>query len=369
MKSNLIKRLAMKKYWILMCATMLVTVGCIKGQDNPVFPSPDLVIPIEEGVTLKGELPFPFGMAVSNGLLRTRNAYRETVIRECNSITSENAMKFAQLHPGENTYTFTEADYLVNFAEQNGMRVHGHTLIWHKNPPSWVLNFQGNAAAWDLLLKNHIQTVVGRYKGRIKSWDVVNEAIAENGSLRPESIWFQKLGEDFIEKSFRYAHEADPDALLFYNDYGHEFGPTKRTAIINLVNKLKDKGVPIHGIGLQMHTNSRQSDANLAAAINTASATGLKVHISEIEISMNPDNIQDLTYSAGLAVQQKAKYEHVVKTYNAIPKNQQFGITTWNVGDSDSWIRGEYNRPDWPLPFDDNYQRKAAYQGILDGVK
>lgn len=366
-----VKTLAMKKNWILMLAVMIITQGCIKGQENPVFPAPDLVIPIEEGVTLKGELPFPFGAAVSNGLLRNRVAYRETVIKECNSITSENAMKFAQLHPGENTYTFDEADYLVNFAEQNGMRVHGHTLIWHKNPPAWVQNFQGDAAAWDQLLKTHIQTVVGRYKGRIKSWDVVNEAISDNGGVlrTTESIWYQKLGEAFIEKSFIYAHEADPDALLFYNDYGHEFGPTKRTAIINLVNKLKDKGVPIHGIGLQMHTNSNQSNQNLADAINTASATGLKVHIAELDIAMNPGNIQDLVYSAGLAQQQKAKYEFVVKTFNAIPKNQQYGITTWNVGDADTWIRGEYNRPDWPLPFNDNYERKAAYQGILDGVK
>ncbi|MFD1630006.1 endo-1,4-beta-xylanase [Pseudopedobacter beijingensis] len=359
----------MRKFLFVMTMSICTVLSCIKGQEEPVFPSPDLTIPIEEGVTLKGELPFPFGAAVNNNLLKNRAAYRETVIKECNSVTAENAMKFSQLHPSENVYNWTEADYLVNFAQQNGMRVHGHTLIWHKNPPAWVLNYQGDAVAWDQLLKNHIQTVVGHYKGKVASWDVVNEVMAENGTLRTESIWYQKLGPQFIEKAFIYAHEADPDALLFYNDYGHEFGPTKRTAIINLVNDLKSKGVPIHGIGMQMHTRYTQSDANLAAAINTATATGLKVHIAELDIQMNPDNVQDLVFSAGLAAQQKAKYEFIVKTYNAIPKDQQFGITTWNVGDADTWIRGEYNRPDWPLPFDDNYQRKPAYQGILDGVK
>lgn len=358
----------MKKNWLMILMVVIATSGCIKGQDDPVFPAPDLVIPIDEGVTLKSALPFPFGAAVNNNLIKNKALYRDLVIKEFNSVTSENAMKFTQLHPAENTYTWTEADYLVNFAEQNGMRVHGHTLIWYKNPPAWVLNYKGDAAAWDLLLKNHVQTVVKHFKGKVASWDVVNEAVAENGTLR-DCIWLQKLGKDYIAKSFIYAHEADPDALLFYNDYGHEFGATKRTAIINLVNELKSNGVPINGIGMQFHTRYNQSDANLAAAINTAAATGLKVHISEIEISMNPDNIQDITFSAGLAAQQKAKYEFIVKTYNAIPKSQQFGITTWNVGDADSWIRGEYNRPDWPLPFDDNYQRKAAYQGILDGVK
>ena len=358
----------MKKYWLLIWAVVVATSGCLKGQDDPVFPSPDLTIPEDESITLQSALPFPIGAAVNNNLIRTRAPYRDVVIKELNSLTAENAMKFSQLHPAENTYTWTEADFLVEFARQNNKRVHGHTLIWYKNPPSWALNYQGDAAAWDRLLKNHVQTVVNHFKGKVVSWDVVNEAIAENGTLR-DCIWLQKLGPEYISKSFIYAHEADPNALLFYNDYGHEYGPTKRNGILKLVNDLKAQGVPIHGIGLQMHTRYNMSNNNIADAINTAAATGLKVHIAEVEISMNPDNIQDLTYSAGLAAQQKAKYEFLVRTYNAIPKNQQFGITTWNVGDSDSWIRGEYNRPDWPLPFDDNYHRKAAYQGILDGVK
>ncbi|TZF83281.1 endo-1,4-beta-xylanase [Pedobacter sp. BS3] len=358
----------MKKYGLVIALVVLTTMGCLKGQDDPVFPSPDLTIPVDESVTLQKAMPFPFGAAVNVGLLKNNTTYRNLVIKEYNSLTAENAMKFTQLHPSENVYTWADADYLVDFAQQNGKRVHGHTLIWYKNPPSWVLNYQGDAQAWDNLLKNHIQTVVSHFKGKVASWDVVNEAMADNGTLR-DCIWLQKLGADYIAKSFIYAHQADPDALLFYNDFGHEYSTTKRTAIINMVNNLKQQGVPIDGIGLQMHTNYMQSDKNLADAINTAVATGLKVHIAELDISMNPNNIPDLTFSAGLAEQQKAKYEFIVKTYNAIPKNQQFGITTWNVSDADTWIRGEYNRPDWPLPFNDNYERKAAYQGILDGVK
>jgi endo-1,4-beta-xylanase len=360
----------MKKYQVLIIGITLLTFsGCLKGQVDPILPSPDLNIVIDNSITLKNAMPFPMGAAINNGLIKNRAVYRELLVKEYNSLTSENEMKFAQLHPAENTYTFTEADFIVDFAKQNNMRVHGHTLIWYKNVPNWVLNYQGDKTAWENLLRNHVRTVVLRYKGKVKSWDVVNEAISDqNGALR-DCIWLQKLGEDYIAKSFIYAREADPDALLFYNDYGNEFGPTKRTAINNLVLKLKNAGVPIDGIGLQMHTRYTQSDDNLANAINTAAATGLKVHIAELDIAVNPDNIVGLTFSAGLAAQQKAKYQFIVKTYHAIPKNQQFGITTWNLADADTWIRGEFNRPDWPLPFDDQYQKKPAYQGILDGIK
>lgn len=359
----------MRKFLLSMMLGFFMILGCIKGQDDPVFPSPDLTIPTDENISLKTSLPFRFGAAVNNNLLKTKTAYRNVVVKECNSVTAENAMKFGQLHPLKDVYTWAEADYLVEFAQLNGMRVHGHTLIWHKSPPAWVENFQGDAAAWDKLLKDHIQTVVGRYKGKVASWDVINEVMEDDGTLRKNSIWYQKLGKDFIAKSFIYAHEADPNALLFYNDYGHEYSTAKRTAILNLISELKSNGVPIHGIGMQFHTNYKLSQAAIETTINSAAATGLKVHIAELDISMNTDNKPDLVFSAGLAQQQKAKYEAIVKVYNAIPKSQQFGITIWNVGDADSWIRGHYNRPDWPLPFDDNYQRKPAYQGILDGVK
>ena len=314
------------------------------------------------------DMPFPFGAAVNSGILRNNASYRALVAKEYASLTGENAMKFATLHTAENTYNWTDADELVAFAQANGQRVHGHTLNWYKSLPTWVTNFVGNTAAWENLLKTHIQTVVGRYKGKVASWDVVNEAFEDTGVLR-NSIWVQKLGADYIARAFEYAHQADPNALLFYNDYGHEYSVTKRTAIINLVNSLKARGIPVHGIGMQMHTRYNQTDANLIAAINAAAATGLKVHISELDIAMNPDNDQSLVYSTTIGEVQAAKYKSIVKAYFAIPKAQQFGITTWNVTDADSWIPGEYSRPDWPLPFNASYQRKPAYQGILDGVK
>jgi endo-1,4-beta-xylanase len=356
------------RYLNLVIIAVLVCVSsCSKSKQTSIAPvvTPIVVNPVN--TTLK-DMPFKFGASVNARLLENNQAYKALVIKEFSSLTTENALKFATVHPLEGHYDFTDATNIVNLALANGKRVHGHTLNWYKSLPAWVTNFQGTTADWENLLKTHIQTVVGQFKGKIASWDVVNEAFEDDGTYR-NSIWVQKLGTDYIARAFEYAHQADPNALLFYNDYGQEYSTAKRTAILNLVNNLKSRGIPIHGIGLQMHTRYNQSDANITSAITTAAATGLLVHISELDVAVNPDNNQALTYTATLAEQHAAKYKSIIKAYYAIPKAQQYGITTWNVTDADSWIPAEYSRPDWPLPFDANYQRKAAYQGILDGVK
>lgn len=356
----------MKHYQNLTLAlSIALSLGCAKKEQTTITPP---VVPPPTATGSLKDMPFPFGAAINASLLRSNAQYKALVVKEFGSITAENAMKFSALHPSENTYNYTDADEIVALAQANGKRVHGHTLNWYKSLPTWVTNFQGDTQAWENLLKTHIQTVVTKYKGKVASWDVVNEAFEDDGTYR-NSIWVQKLGTDYIARAFQYANQADPDAVLFYNDYGHEYSATKRTAILNLVNSLKARGIPIHGIGMQMHTRYNQTDANITSAITSAAATGLKVHISELDVALNPDNVSTLTYTASLADLQAAKYKFIVKTYNSIPKAQQFGITTWNVTDADSWIPAQYSRPDWPLPFDRNYARKAAYQGILDGVK
>lgn len=324
------------------------------------------VAQVANEVSLK-HMPFPFGAAVSVPLLSSNAQYKALVVKEFSSITAENAMKFESVHPAQNKYNFVEGDEIIALARASGMRVHGHTLIWHRSQPAWVTQFKGDTKAWESLFKTHIQTVAAHYKGKVSSWDVVNEALEEDGSYR-NSIWLQKLGVDYIARAFKYAHQADPKAVLFYNDYGHDYNPKKRTAILNLVMQLKDRGIPIHGIGLQMHTRYTQSDEDLTLAIRTAAATGLKVHISELDITLNPNSDLQLTYTEHIADLQAEKYKFIVKTYYNIPKEQQFGITTWNVTDGDTWITSEYKRPDWPLPFDRNFSPKAAYHAILDAV-
>lgn len=350
----------MKSFFLLSALGLGLLTQCGKKEEAPTAAKPV--------GTLRELAPFPIGAAVSISLLRTRPAYQQVMSTEYSSITAENAMKFGALHPSASTYSWTDADYLVSFAQQNRMRVHGHNLLWYTSLPSWVSSFAGDSTAWENLMRTHIQTVVAHFKGQVQSWDVVNEAIDDAGALR-NSVWRQHLGDRYIDRAFQYARAADPAALLFYNDYGNEYSTARRTGILNLVTGLKNRGVPIDGIGLQMHTSSNTSDANIANAINTAAATGLKVHVSELDISMNPAFAATATFTASVAAAQKVKYKALVLAYKALPAAQRHGITTWNVADVDTWRRGYCSCPEWPLPFDDNYAKKPAYDGIVEALQ
>ena len=319
---------------------------------------------------LQGFAPMPMGAAVSAGIIKTNQQYRRIVTTEYNSITAENAMKFGVIHPGENTYNWADADTIVNIALQTGKRIHGHTLLWHNNVPAWLTNFSGDSAAWENVMRTHILTVVGRYKNIIASWDVVNEAVADDGTMR-NTIWRQKLGANYIERAFIYAHQADPNAVLFYNDYNHESSSNsfaKLITIKKLIDTLLAHNIPIHGAGMQMHINKNTSNVNIGRAIDSMVATGLKIHISELDIAVNPESNQSLTYNTTVAAQQFAKFKYVATKLRSIPAAQNFGITSWNVTDADSWIPGNYSRPDFPLLFNALYQKKNSYQGFKDGL-
>lgn len=327
---------------------------------------------VAQDITLKGSATFPVGAAVNVGLLKSNATYKSVVDKEYNSLTPENAMKMGVLHPQQNTYDFTDGDYLVSYAQSNNKRVHGHTLVWHQSHPSWVTNFVGDSAAWENLLKTHIQAVVTHFKGKVVSWDVVNEAFQDDGTLRNTgangSIWMQHLGSGYIARSFGYAHEADPDAVLFYNDYGHEYSTTKLNAIKKLVDSMVAAGVPIHGVGLQLHTNKDRPFNSVANALDMMRQTGLKVHIAELDIAMNTSGSSTLVLTAALTQQQTHLYKFISRYYKTrIPTGQQYGITMWNVGDRDSWIPAS-NKPDWPCLFDSSYQKKQGYQGMIDGL-
>lgn len=361
----------MKPIHLNLLIVVLLLSSCAKFRLPDGIPPPTTIVvpPPTAGDSTLQDMPFHWGAAVNISLMKNNPRYNSLVQKEFASLTAENAMKFRALQPTQGAFSWSDADYLVDFAAQHNRRVHGHTLIWYKSLPTWLETYNGDSATLENIMKTHIQTVVARFKGKVTSWDVVNEAFEDDGTLR-NSLWQQKLGADYIARCFEYAHQADPDALLFYNDFGHEYSSAKRTAIINMVNILKTRGVPIHGIGMQMHTRYNQSTANIAAAINAAAATGLKVHISELDIAMNPNNVPTLTYTSALAEQQAIQYRYIVNYYyHTVPAAQQFGITSWNVTDGDSWIPSTYNRPDWPLLFDNNYERKLPYYAVLEAVR
>lgn len=340
--------------WIAACCWM----SCSSDED-PVLPPTD-----PAAASLKDASPYPFGAALSISSMKNSNAYLTTVKGEFSSVTAENAMKMIQLAPSANgQYVWADADYLVSFAQANNMRIHGHCLVWHSSLPNWINSYSGSKEEWKTLLRNYITTVVSRYRGQIASWDVVNEILTDEGIPR-STIWLQKIGWEYVALAFEAAHEADPDAILFYNEYGQEYSSVKLKAVNDTVRSLISRGVPIHGIGLQMHTNISQTAENMANAVSETVKTGLKVHISELDVALNRDKKADYTVSAADLNTQKSRYRSIAAAMARVPAAQNWGITIWGVGDTDSWLK---DSPDYPLPFDSHYQRKSCYDGLLEG--
>lgn len=310
---------------------------------------------------------YPIGAAVKPFLLLNDSIYQNVVLSEFNSLTAENAMKMPYLSVSKDEYDWKEADAFVDFASSHHLRIHGHTLIWHNSIPKWMKEYKTDRDGWKTIMKEYITNVMSRWKGKITSWDVVNEAIGDDGKLKP-GFWLDKIGPDFVELAFRYAHEADPNAMLFYNDYGHEYSKVRLEGINNLLMSLKEKGVPVHGTGLQMHTSVYRTPGDLRNAVMESAKTGLLVHVSELDIALNREKDKDLIISDSLIQIQKDMYKEVSQAMKEIPANQYYGITFWGVGDNDSFMHsGKYQ--EYPLLLDSIYNRKIAYEGFVEGCR
>jgi GH35 family endo-1,4-beta-xylanase/beta-xylosidase len=296
-----------------------------------------------------------------------------------NSIVAENVMKCEKIHPKENSYDWKKADEFVQFGEKNNMFIVGHCLIWHSQLAKWFcVDKKGNPVSADVLkqrMHDHISTIVSRYKGRIKGWDVVNEAVVDDGSFR-NSPFYQILGEEYIALAFQYAHEADPDAELYYNDYGMD-NPRRRATVINMVNNLKSRGIRIDAIGMQSHIGVDYPDfKQFEKSLTAFAATGCKVNITELDMSALPTkihgaNISDKMayskewdpYKHGLSAQASANWNNRMSSFfNILLKHSDVieRVNFWGVKDGDSWkndwpIKG---RTDYPLAFDRNGELK-----------
>jgi len=321
------------------------------------------------GYTLKGVFDFPIGAAVVYERLKN-DPYSSTLKREFSRLSSESNFKFHMLQPRENEFVFTKADAIVDFAKQNKMQVHGHTLIWALDgmTPKWVLNHKGGAKEFDQLLKNHIYTVVKHFKGKVTSWDVVNEALTPGGGY-VDNIWLRKLGEGYLLKAFKYASEADPNAKLFANDYSQEYGGKKLKKYLQIADEARAKGIRFDGLGFQMHTVLRVDADMVQKSFERTAAKGLLVHISEFDVALRykKPNTFDLTDSLSRA--QGKKYKELVYAYlNGVPKKLRFGITTWGVSDKDSYFNKGYkdSNHDYPLLFGKDYKAKWAYRGFIE---
>lgn len=228
----------------------------------------------------------------------------------------------------------------------------------------------------NIAMQSWINAIVGRYKGKVKAWDVVNEIFADNGTLRTGSsvndqfYWYPVLGRSYIANAFTYASQADPSALLFINDYNLELSTVKLDSLIAMVNELRSQNVPIHGIGTQMHISINTSNASIDNMFIKLAATGLKVHVSELDIRINPSNSNPFSPTDALYQQQADKFKYVAESYNRnIPAAQRYGITVWNLTDNDSWIVVTLGNKDYPTLFNGSYQKKPAFTGFLQALK
>jgi endo-1,4-beta-xylanase len=321
---------------------------------------------------------FPMGVAVAPRMLHGEDS--ALIVNQFNSLTAENAMKMGPIHPRENEYYWKDADSIAAFAKKHGMRLRGHNLCWHAQAPSWMFkNEKGDTVTKEVLLqrlKDHITTVVKRYKDYVYGWDVVNEAIDDNDTVfYRKSQWYRICGEEFIVKAFEYAHSADPKAVLFYNDYNTE-NPKKREKIYQMVKKMKEAGIPIHGVGLQGHWSvNNPSREELEKSIQMFSSLGLQVQVTELDVSVYAGRQggqliqgQRRDTATGFTPQmeesQREKYKMIFDVLRQ-NKGSITGVTFWNVSDRYSWLDGR-GRKNYPLLFDMNRQPKKAYWDVVN---
>ncbi len=304
---------------------------------------------------------FLIGSAVDAKALDSDWQYAALLSRELNVVVPENVMKFANIHPTPDSYNFAPADQLVSFAEGNGMLVRAHTLLWYQSDPEWVKEGDYSPAELENILHNHINSVVSRYKGRIFAWDVINEEVSENGELR-DNVWLRGIGPQYIDLAFQWAHEADPNALLFYNDDSHEQGAGVRSdAIYNLVKRLRNRGVPIDGVGIQMHVSlgSAPSIDDLETNIERLGLLGLVVHITEMDVRLSePADPESLDAQAQV-------YRDVLDAC-LFEANVCKALVMWGLTDKYSWIPNAYAGFGSALIFDANFQPKPAYAALQE---
>lgn len=301
--------------------------------------------------------------------LFTEPAYAETLGREFNMVEAEDAMKWWTIRKDQDAFDFREGDAVVRFAQAHGMKVRGHCLVWDHNNPEWLAHGHFTKDQMAALLHEHISTVMKHYAGKVFAWDVVNEGLDEHGWPK-DSPWYNQPGIGFsgrgtayIEQAFRWAREADPTALLFYNDNGAEGLNRKSDAIYEMVRDLKRRGVPIDGVGLQMHIDKLEFDINAVAA-NIARLTKLpvQVHITEMDVSLP---VGTDGQASGENLQRQAEiYRGVVRACLENPGCT--AIQTWGFTDKYSWIGSHsHGTRGAALLFDRGYRPKAAYDGIL----
>ena len=331
-------------------------------------------------VGLKDAYAGKFLIGAAGDLRRYSDDELANIKTHYNILTPENCMKPQRVHPEEDRYNWTTSDALVQWCQENGVKVWGHTLVWHAQTGRWFLEpgADGQPVTRELAmerLKEHITTVVGRYKGRVVGWDVVNEAVEDRGvgdteNLRDRS-WYKVIGPDVLTMAFKWAHEADPDAELYYNDYNIEQGAVenkgKHASSMTLLKRLIAEGAPIRGVGIQGHWHLDTSFADIEKAITNYASLGLKVSITELDVTATGDNSGAFGIRRGNRTIPKENYEKQAEVYAKLFEifkrhaDVIDRVTFWGLSDKRSWRWGQD-----ALLFDRQLQPKPAFQAVLD---
>jgi endo-1,4-beta-xylanase len=320
---------------------------------------------------------FPIGTAVDAHRDIDNSERAGFLVKQYSSLTAENDMKPAALQPVENQFKWANADKIVNFAVGNNMKVRGHTLVFWSRMPKWFLSNNGAPVSKELLLKRlnaHIAAVVGRYKGKIYCWDVVNEAVSGNGgeTFRSNDQLYQIAGEDYVAQAFTYAHQADPSAKLFLNETNFQ-NETKRNNIYALVKRLKARGVPIDGIGMQFHLGIDGFPyEDLQKSIDMFSSLGLELQISEMDVSIynkkakaSDMQFQSDNYSAAIQSKQAEIYSNIFQICRR-NKGKITGITLWAPADGVNFLTKELGKRNYPYLFNENLQPKPLFNKLVN---
>ena len=363
-----------QKYTLLLCMLLVFAVAACSSASTQTLnikptstvqpaPATPQVVP----ATLRSLAQahhFYIGSTVNVDALSNEPVYSATLAREFNMVTPEVSMKFSETEPQPNVYTFAKADSLVAFAKAHDMQVRGHNLVWYTDLPAWLTTGTFTRSQLITILRNHIITEVTRYRGQVNIWDVMNEAVDDNGALR-DSIWLHGIGPQYIDMAFQWAHQANPQARLFYNDYGGEGLGRKSDAIYALVKGMLQRGVPIDGVGLQMHISLDRypNSQDVLANMQRLTALGLEVQITEMDVKT-----QDDTHSMAAKMNAEAQlYGEMLHICLSVTRCTAFVM--WGFTDAHSWIPAYTGHPDYPLIFDAQYRPKPAYFALQQALQ
>ena len=330
---------------------MLGSALALAACDRSANSQPAVIAP------LKSIAPCAVGVAVQSQQLRDP-LLAALVTEHCSQLTAEWEMKMEYIVQPDGSFRFDGPDAIAAFAQRAGMRLFGHTLVWYSQaPPAFERLDEGRTSFADAY-RAYITAVVGRYRGQAVGWDVVNEAVAEDGEGWRESLWATRLGDfEHMRLAFEIAREADPAAVLFLNDYNLEWLPKKRATFLRLAERLLAAGAPLGGLGTQTHLAADQTPGTVRTAIRELAGLGLPVHVSELDVSLS--RAGRFIPRADLVRRQAALYGETAEAVAELPERQRFGLTLWGLRDRDSWLRRE-SPTDAPAPFDDQGRPKAA---------